>query len=184
MLDNGKGIYENLGMINLVYTYSKGLEVLALPLSGTPTYGFVLAFSLWMTIAVLVLAASMVKRKRGLGMGLFAAAVLSSIPGIMNMAATAKSDIITLLHQLIIYDFLCRAFEKKERTPWLLMAVATYLLTLVYKPTALVFSTALGGTALIRLMATGRFSLGDKRDGCCFFCQQAPQPGYGIAHGS
>ena len=36
--------YENLGMINLVYTYSKGLEVLVLPLSGTPTYGFVLAF--------------------------------------------------------------------------------------------------------------------------------------------
>lgn len=163
VLDNGKGIYENLGMINLVYTYSKGLEVLALPLSGTPTYGFVLAFSLWMTIAVLVLAVSMVRRKRGLGMGLFAAAVLSSIPGIMNMAATAKSDIITLLHQLIIYDFLCRAFEKKERTPWLLMAVATYLLTLVYKPTALVFSTALGGTALICLMATGRFSLGDKK---------------------
>ncbi len=47
VLDNGKGIYENLGMINLVYTYSKGLEVLVLPLSGTPTYGFVLAFSLW-----------------------------------------------------------------------------------------------------------------------------------------
>lgn len=163
VLDNGKGIYENLGMINLVYTYSKGLEVLALPLCGTPTYGFVLAFSLWMAAAVLVLAASMVGRGRGLGMGLFAAAVLSSIPGIMNMAATAKSDIITLLHQLIIYNFLCRAFEKKEKTPWLLMAVATYLLTLVYKPTALVFSTALGGTALICLMATGRFCLGDRK---------------------
>lgn len=43
------------------------------------------------------------------------------------------------------------------------MAVATYLLTLVYKPTALVFSTALGGTALICLMATGRFCLGDRK---------------------
>ena len=28
------------------------------------------------------------------------------------------------------------------------MAVSTYLLTMVYKPTALVFSTALGGVAL------------------------------------
>ena len=46
VLDNGKGIYENLGMNNLVYSYSKGLEVLNLPLSGTPTYGFVLAFLL------------------------------------------------------------------------------------------------------------------------------------------
>lgn len=163
VLDSGRGIYENLGMINLVYTYSKGLEVLVLPLSGTPTYGFVLAFSLWCAVAVLALGFSIVKRGKGLPGGLFAAAVLSSVPGIMNMAATAKSDIITLLHQLIIYNFLCRAFEKKDRTPWLLMAVGTYLLTLVYKPTALVFSTALGGVALICLIAMGRFTLGDKR---------------------
>lgn len=38
VLDNGNGIYKNLGLINLVYTYSKGAEVLVLPLSGTPTY--------------------------------------------------------------------------------------------------------------------------------------------------
>lgn len=163
VLDNGRGIYENLGMINLVYTYSKGLEVLVLPLCGTPTYGFVLAFSLWSAVAVLVLGAFMVKRVRGLGAGLFTAAVLSSIPGIMNMAATAKSDMITLLHQLIIYHFLCRAFEKKEKTPWLLMAIATYLLTMVYKPTALVFSTALGGVALLCLAATRRFTFGNRK---------------------
>ena len=173
VLDNGRGIYENLGMINLVYTYSKGLEVLVLPLCGTPTYGFVLAFSLWIAVAVLALGASMVSRVKGRGMGLFAAAVLSSIPGIMNMAATAKSDIITLLHQLIIYYFLCQAFEtgKKDEkgpgrqsgTPWLLMAIGTYLLTMVYKPTALVFSTALGGVALLCLILTGRLTLGDKR---------------------
>ena len=32
------------------------------------------------------------------------------------------------------------------------MAVGTYLLTLVYKPTALVFSTALGAVALLCLI--------------------------------
>ena len=47
VLDNGNGIYKNLGLINLVYTYSKGAEVLVLPLSGTPTYGFVLSFTFW-----------------------------------------------------------------------------------------------------------------------------------------
>ena len=45
VLDNGNGIYKNLGLINLVYTYSKGAEVLVLPLSGTPTYGFVLSLA-------------------------------------------------------------------------------------------------------------------------------------------
>ena len=40
VLDNGGGIYENLGMVNVVYTYSKGLETLLLPISGLPSYGF------------------------------------------------------------------------------------------------------------------------------------------------
>ena len=39
------------------------------------------------------------------------------------------------------------------------MAVSTYLLTLVYKPTALVFSTALGGVALVCLFLTRRLRL-------------------------
>lgn len=169
VLDNGRGIYENLGMVNLVYTYSKGLEVLVLPLCGTPTYGFVLAFSLWMAAAVLVLGAFMVSRVRGRGAGLFAAAILSSIPGIMNMGVTAKSDIITLVYQLIIYNFLLRAFEErggapvkstqKSGTPWLFMAAGTYLITMVYKPTALVFSTVLTGIGVLCLIVTGGFSL-------------------------
>ena len=172
VLDNGKGIYENLGMINLVYTYSKGLEVLVLPLSGTPTYGFVLAFSLWCTVGILLLAADIVGRYCGQVKGILAAAILAAIPGIMNMAATAKSDNITLLHQLIIYDFICFALwdgkqGKKSSSapniPWLSMAVSTYLLTLVYKPTALVFSTALGGVALVCLFLTRRLRVGDRR---------------------
>lgn len=115
VLDNGKGIYENLGMINLVYTYSKGLEVLVLPLSGTPTYGFVLAFSLWCTVGILLLAADIVGRYCGQVKGILAVAILAAIPGIMNMAATAKSDNITLLHQLIIYDFICFALWDGEQ---------------------------------------------------------------------
>lgn len=53
---NGEGIYENLGLINLVYTYSKGAEVLVLPLSGTPTYGFLLSFTFWTTTVSVITA--------------------------------------------------------------------------------------------------------------------------------
>ena len=56
ILDNGEGIYENLGLINLVYTYSKGAEVLVLPLSGTPTYGFLLSFTFWTTTVSVITA--------------------------------------------------------------------------------------------------------------------------------
>lgn len=186
VLDNGKGIYENLGMINLVYTYSKGLEVLVLPLSGTPTYGFVLAFSLWCTVGILLLAADIVGRYCGQVKGILAAAILAAIPGIMNMAATAKSDNITLLHQLIIYDFICFALWDGEQgkksssaksIPWLSMAVSTYLLTLVYKPTALVFSTALGGVALVCLFLTRRLRVGDRSGFCLLLIPGAAAAG-------
>ena len=166
VLDNGKGIYDNLGMINLVYTYSKGLEVLLLPLSGTPTYGFVLAFSLWASVGVLLLIYHMVSAFEGRERGLLAAALGAAVPGIMNMAATAKNDMVTLLHQLMIYYFLSQALtqdKKKDRIPWLLMAVSAYLLTMVYKPTALVFSTALGAAAVLCLVLTRRFTLGSPR---------------------
>lgn len=52
-------------MNNLVYSYSKGLEVLNLPLSGTPTYGFVLAFSFWTTVGTVLLAGHIGGRNGG-----------------------------------------------------------------------------------------------------------------------
>ena len=167
VLDNGKGIYENLGMNNLVYSYSKGLEVLNLPLSGTPTYGFVLAFSFWTTVGTVLLAGHIGGRNGGKTMALWTAAVCAAIPGIMNMAVSAKSDSITLLYQLIIYDFLCLAIGKKEQgkqaVPWLLFAVAAYIVTLVFKPTALVFSTALGAAGLLCLLLGKNLKIGNKR---------------------
>ena len=149
VLDNGKGIYENLGMNNLVYSYSKGLEVLNLPLSGTPTYGFVLAFSFWTTVGTVLLAGHIGGRNGGKTMALWTAAVCAAIPGIMNMAVSAKSDSITLLYQLIIYDFLCLAIGKKEQgkqaVPWLLFAVAAYIVTLVFNYATWSFSYGLTG---------------------------------------
>lgn len=105
VLDNGNGIYKNLGLINLVYTYSKGAEVLVLPLSGTPTYGFVLSFTFWTTIVSVVTAAVMGARFSGKTVGFWTGALVSAIPGIMNMAVSAKSDSITLMCQLIITIF-------------------------------------------------------------------------------
>ena len=48
VLDNGNGIYENMGTIGIVYTYSKGWEVMTLPLANLPSYSFLLAFNLWL----------------------------------------------------------------------------------------------------------------------------------------
>lgn len=167
VLDNGKGIYEDLGMNNLVYSYSKGAEVLNLPLSGTHTYGFVLSFSFWTTVGTVILAGHIGGRSGGKNRALWTAAVCSAIPGIMNMAVSAKSDSITLLYQLMIYDFLCLAIDQKESgkraVPWLLFAVGAYIVTLVFKPTALVFSTGLGAAGLCCLLLKKQLKTGNKR---------------------
>lgn len=163
VLDNGRGIYEDLGMINLVYTYPKGLEVLALPLSGTPTYGFVLSLSFWATVGILLLAGHIAGRRGGKNRKFWAMAMMSAVPGIMNMAATAKSDNVTLLFQLLFFDFVCCALgaegEKEERQPWFFMGLSAYLLTLVLKPTAIVFSTVMAGVCLFCLIWRRKFRI-------------------------
>ena len=103
ILDNGRGIYENLGIINLVYTYPKGFEILSLPLAGTNTFGYMLCFNLWLTFLVLALTFGLAWKLSGdLGTGLLAAVFVSMVPGVMNMAITAKSDTATLVCQLCI----------------------------------------------------------------------------------
>ena len=157
VLDNGRGIFEDLGMVNLVYTYPKGLEVLALPLSGTPTYGFVLSLSLLATVGVMLLAGHIAGRRAGKTRRFWAMAMLGAVPGVMNMAATAKSDNVTLLFQLLFFDFVCCALgaagEKQEKEqPWFLMGLCAYLMTLVLKPTAIVFSTIMAAVCLFCLV--------------------------------
>lgn len=192
ILDNGEGIYENLGLINLVYTYSKGAEVLVLPLSGTPTYGFLLSFTFWTTTVSVITAVVIGTRYGGKKAGFWTGALFCAVPGIMNMAVSAKSDSITLMCQLIIYDMLCLAVTRKDgeknvctnssqkirenpvtgvtgterscnTAPWLIFAVSVYILSLVYKPTALIFSTALGGVGLVCLLIFKKAGKQDKR---------------------
>ena len=70
ILNDGGGIYEDLGSVNVVYTYSKGLEILLLPISGLPSYSFFLSAQLWMTVGLLLTAGKIaglfVNRRHGL----------------------------------------------------------------------------------------------------------------------
>lgn len=155
ILNNGGGIYENLGNVNVVYTYSKGLEILLLPISGLPSYGFFLAFNLWIVAGVLAasgLIASMFVGKR---YGLLCAALLSCIPGITNMGITAKTDVMTALFQLMLAAFLLLYIEKRENF-YLVLAADAFLVTMILKPTALVFSTVLAGSAGLYLLGSRR----------------------------
>ncbi|GLC82481.1 glycosyltransferase family protein [Lacrimispora brassicae] len=158
ILDNGHGIYENLGTIGIVYTYSKGFEVLTLPLSQLPSYSFVTSVNLWLSLGVLFLGYKIGRIFMKRDQAVFLAALLSGVPGIMNMAVTAKSDIITLLFQEIMVYYLL-LFIKAGRKSWRYLGYGTaaYFISLTLKPTALVFSTAVFGMGFLYLL--GKFLL-------------------------
>lgn len=168
ILAGGSGIYENPGLVGMAYVYSKGLEVLTLPLADLASHSYLLFFTLWLSVigltAVYRIARLVMKREYAV----LAAALCASLPGIMNMGISAKPDIITWLLQLIILEYFIRyvvstrkdgADIQKGNVSLLLLAAGAYLLSLTMKPTSLVFSTAVFGMMGLYLIFSKRLSL-------------------------
>lgn len=163
ILNNGKGIYENPGLVSMAYVYSKGLEVLLLPISDLASHSYLLFFNVWAAGLGLGAAYGIARFYMGKSCSLLSAALMSATPGIMNMSISAKPDIITWLLQLImIFYFLCYVESSKsvkDRKPlFLILAAGAYLLSLTMKPTALVFSTAVFGMAGLYIIFTRKLS--------------------------
>ena len=127
-----KGFFNSHGLLNAVYSYPKGLEALTAPLSFLPGYGFLLAFQIWIYLALgftLFLLARKSNSKSTVGVFL----LFFFFPSIGNMAVTVKTDNITLLLQVLSLYF----YAKGERKNSLSMLILSYS----FKPTAVVFST-------------------------------------------
>lgn len=162
ILNNGRGIYESLGFVNDVYLYPKGFEILALPLNFFRSYSFVLAFSWCMSLLLIILIFDIVKKILNIKYAMIAATLTSLVPGIMNMGVSAKTDLITLLIQLIFIDDIITHLlkEKKESRAGgghIIWAGSAALISLIYKPTAPVFSGTLFIFTLIFLLIGKRF---------------------------
>lgn len=141
ILNNGKGIYEGLGLVNDVYVYPKGLEILTMPLNTYTSYSFVLAFSLIIMLLMLLTVYETVHQLSGKENTIFAVLLLTGIPAIMNMGISAKTDIITLLIQLIaVLDMI---IFLKGNNLYLLWSILALIQTFIYKPTSFFFSVIL-----------------------------------------
>lgn len=161
ILDAGHGIYEDLGNINLVYTYPKGLEILTYPLSGTASFSFLLCFNVWMAGFILVILYKITLRLGGSRKtALWASAFACAMPGIMNMSITAKSDLAALACQLcILYAAAELFFCREGKKGWIGIAAGGCFLSYAMKPTALVFSTVLSLSCLAVLAGKKGFYL-------------------------
>ncbi len=102
------GIYENPGLVGMVYVYSKGLEVLTLPLSDLASHSYLLFFTLWLAVMGLMMVYRISRLFMGREYSVLAAALCASLPAIMNMGISAKPDIITWLLQLIMIEYFFR----------------------------------------------------------------------------
>lgn len=163
----GTGLYENPGLVGMVYVYSKGFEVLTLPLCDLASHSYLTFFNLWLAvlgIGAMVWNAVLLTGNRkqetesreagtekkltyhSVLPGIMAAVLTVSVPGIMNMALTAKADLITWLLQLIMLGCFFQYIHVYENH-WIFLsgAVGSYFLSLTMKPTSLVFSTAVFG---------------------------------------
>lgn len=151
MLDSGRGIYENLGTLGVVYTYPKGWETLTLPLAGLPSYSFPIAFNICAAGLVLLAAyeTACVRMKRDAA--LWIPFLMAAVPGIMNMSGTAKADIMTLFCQVLMVQAILR-YEKERRAGWLAMGLAAGGVSLTMKPTAVIFSTAIVGMGVVWIL--------------------------------
>lgn len=154
------GIYDTLGTVNDVYVYPKGLEILTLALNTRGSFSFILSFSYVCALLTLLAVYEtvivsrfkkvegkvLIDNKRAL-VALFFAAIT---PAIINMAISAKTDIITLLMQLISILNMC-LYTRVRKLYCIVFSLVALLSSLVYKPTAPLFSFAVGCAAVIYL---------------------------------
>ena len=151
VLIGNTGIYDKLGTVNDVYVYPKGLEILALALNNEITFGFVLSFNYICAILMLICVYEIITvctesiNKAWLGVVL-----VSVTPAVMNMSISAKTDIITLLMQLISVLNMC-IYIKKKQVYYIIFALTALLASIIYKPTSLLFSFGIGVANLIYL---------------------------------
>ncbi|MCI8514228.1 MAG: hypothetical protein HFI93_06310 [Lachnospiraceae bacterium] len=141
-LCNRTGIYDKLNLIGCVYTYPKGYEVYSLPLADWPSYGFVYAGNIIFLFLIMYLVYRICRIFSTHIQAMWGVTVLVMIPGILNMAITAKPDICTLFVQILMIYFSIK-FLRENNAFDFGMILSTYIYSLTLKPTAVLFSTSI-----------------------------------------
>ncbi len=154
MLNSGNGIYEDLKTLGVVYTYSKGFETLLLPLAGLPSYSFTIAMNLWITVLLLKAAYETVRHCLTPEKALWVPFLMAAVPGIMNMADTAKADLMTVFCQILMVQSVVTAAgdQGTHKADWLVAGMAAGGVSLALKPTAMVYSPAIVGMSMLWLI--------------------------------
>ena len=140
MLAPFTGIYDNVVSTGVVYTYSKGIEVLTLVFDFPNTHSFVYGVNVMFGAMLLYTAYRIMRVFAEKRVALFVSLCLSVTPGIMNMVVTAKSDVSTLFCQLLLVYFVVRGLKERDGDAFLL-GLAAAVVSLCLKSSAIVFTS-------------------------------------------
>lgn len=135
--------YDNLGLVGFVYYYPKLMELFYAPISGFTDYSFIYSFNICILGMLILLTYSFIRRLQvDKQLALIAIACIFSIPAIIGMGPTAKTDIFTsfliLLAHNLLYEYL---INRDERV--MILGVGVALLSYGGKPTSLLYTTLL-----------------------------------------
>lgn len=154
VLFNGS-FFSSLGQINAVYSYPKGLELLLAPMSCFSSFAFSLMLQFWTLLLLAFMIYLLLLRLGGSRRNAVnAAAVLMMLPALGNMSVTAKTDLLTLLFQLLLLYYFIRGECLK--------GIAAGIFSYSLKPTAIVFTTIMLFMLLLNVVisyAEGRRNL-------------------------
>ena len=142
------GIYDEVLATGVVYSYPKGIEALALVFSTPITYTFVYGVNIMLSAMMLYAAYRIMRLFCQKKTALLVSLLCSVTPGIMNMSVTAKSDIVTLLVQLMMIYFIIKAINEKSGSS-MLLSLGAAVFSFCFKPSAMVFTSILIAPAIV-----------------------------------
>lgn len=138
----GNSIFEDLGLLGVVYNYQKAYETLLLPISGLSSYSFLIGANIFIGIILWVVIYRTVRVFMKKELALVCTMFCAVIPGISNMFITTKPDTMVLLMQMLMIYFTARIVKGDgEYNGYGLVSV--WLFSYACKVTSIIFSSAL-----------------------------------------
>lgn len=142
LANSAKGIFEDLHLVGFTYLYSKGFEIMLLPLSKLNSWNYQFLFNGLLVLTIVIIcyyfSRELTTRKNAWRI----CAIAATLPCLLNMGVTVKPDVITCLFQLAGI-FLVIISQKDHDPLYLYIAGMCLISSYGFKTTSLLFTSVI-----------------------------------------
>lgn len=145
-------VFKGLGLVSPVHYGPQAYELLLIPLSGLGSVTAILGFSIWCWVGLGICLYSITERLQlGPKARLAAVALSLATPAVMNIAITAKGDVMAATWVFFAVYAVVRYMASRD-WPWLLIGFGTALAATTLRMSILVYAGLTGLFALSMLV--------------------------------